>query len=111
MIPDRDFTLINHILDAIAAIELFVAQSTIVDFAENDLIRSAVVKKFEVIGEAANRISQNTKDQFPSIPWRDIVDMRNLLIHDYVGIDYESVWNTIEIDLPVLKKELEMYKY
>jgi uncharacterized protein with HEPN domain len=111
MIADRDRVLVNHILDAADAIDRFVANCSLVDFSENDLIQSAVVKKFEIIGEAANRLSKEFKVAYPASNWKDIIGMRNILIHDYGGIDYESVWNTIELHLPQLKAELEQFRF
>lgn len=106
MINERDRVLINYILDAAHSIKRFVDGMKLEDFADNDLVLSAVVKKFEVIGEAANRLSQETQRALPNIPWRDIIGMRNILIHDYTGIDAESVWNTITIHLPELIDKL-----
>ncbi len=106
MTIDRDRILANHIYDAVDAIEMFVAGLSIVQFAENDLIKSAVVKKFEIIGEAAKQLSDDFRAKHSKIPWKDIVGMRNVLIHDYMGIDYESVWNTIEQYIPELKRTL-----
>jgi uncharacterized protein with HEPN domain len=60
----------------------------------------AVVRCFEVIGEAAAMVSEETKLTNPSIEWREIKDFRNKLIHDYFGIDYETVWQIIQSDLP-----------
>ncbi|MDA1080025.1 MAG: DUF86 domain-containing protein [bacterium] len=111
MILDRDRVLANHILDAADAIQLFISGLSITAFAENDLVKSAVVKKFEIIGEAANKISVPFKEQHAQIPWRDIIGMRNFLIHDYTGIDYEGVWNTIEIHLPALKDALQELRF
>ena len=111
MTLDRDRTLANHILDAADAIELFVSELSIVEFAENDLVKSAVVKKFEIIGEAANKLSNSFKEAHAQIPWKDFIGMRNFLIHDYTSIDYEGVWNTIEIHLPRLKSDLQALRY
>lgn len=111
MINDRDRVLINHILEASEAILVFVKDISIVDFVESDLHISAVVKKFEVIGEAANRISTEAKTLLSDIPWKDVIGMRHVLIHDYMSIDAESVWNTIEVYLPQLMSQLEQYRF
>jgi uncharacterized protein with HEPN domain len=111
MTIERDIVLVNHILDAIEAINKFIGQTNIVDFSQNDLLQSAVVKKFEIIGEASNKLSEQFKLKHSKVPWISIVGMRNVLIHDYTGVDYEGVWNTIDIYLPDLKQELDIYRF
>jgi uncharacterized protein with HEPN domain len=70
------------------------------------LIFDAVIRNFEVIGEAAKSISEKIKEDYPDIPWGDMVGMRNILIHSYFGIDYSIVWNTIKM-LPNYLKEVK----
>jgi uncharacterized protein with HEPN domain len=111
MINERDLVLINHILDAANAIEAFTSGMSLVDFVEDDLTGSAVVKKLEIIGEAATKLSETSRNELSIIPWKDIVGMRNILIHDYIGIDYEIVWNTIDSYLPKLKTVLSKYAF
>ena len=111
MINERDQVLINHILDAATSISAFIVELSLEDFIESDLVLSAVVKKFEIIGEAANKLSQEAQQLHPGIPWSDIIGMRNILIHDYTGIDAESVWNTIQVYLPQLVDTLLPYKF
>jgi len=78
------------------------------DEFDKDLMRQrAVMRCLEVIGEAANRISQDFRQQHPEIAWRDIIGMRNRLIHDYVRIDLEKVWDTVQRDIPVLIEQIE----
>ena|SRR5579859_7327098 len=107
MTIDKDKVLVQHILDAISAINGFVQDVSLLDFLENDLISSAVMKKFEIIGEASNKLSPVFRETHPNIPWSKIIGMRNILIHDYIGADLEGVWNTIAENLPELKTELE----
>jgi uncharacterized protein with HEPN domain len=61
----------------------------------------------EIIGEAASRISKELRDQYASIPWADIISMRNLLVHQYFGIDLDQVWDTVLLDLPMLHKDIQ----
>jgi uncharacterized protein with HEPN domain len=107
MTIDKDLVLVQHIRDAILAIETFTKGVDIIEFIENDLITSAVMKKFEVIGEASNKLSSEFKASHQNIPWSQIIGMRNILIHDYIGADLEGVWNTIHQDLPKLKIEID----
>ena len=64
----------------------------------------AVVKELEIIGEAANNLSPEFQQAHPEIPFRDIIDMRNFLIHEYFGINTKTVWDTCKNDLPPLKE-------
>jgi uncharacterized protein with HEPN domain len=67
----------------------------------------AVVRNFEIIGEAANKISQEIKEKYPSVEWRKISDFRNILAHEYFGIDYEIMWDIIKNKLPRLQKNIQ----
>lgn len=99
----NDKVLAGHILDAISHIEEYSKNMTREEFLSNFLVQDAVVRNIEIIGEASKNISQPTKDTLPDVPWRDIIAMRNMLIHEYFRTDGETVWNVIEIDLPNLK--------
>lgn len=103
----KDAVLVQHILDAITAINAFVEDISLSEFTENDLINSAVIKKLEIIGEASNKLSIDYRKEHDKIPWSDIIGMRNVLIHDYVGTDLEGVWFTVKEDLPRLESELK----
>lgn len=107
MTIDRDRILVQHILDAINSIYAFIGGVSEDDFIKDDLVSSAVIKKFEIIGEASNRLSQEFKNQHPLILWSQMIGMRNILIHDYIGTDLQGVWNTIHQDLLILQAELE----
>ncbi len=67
----------------------------------------AVVYQFAIIGEAASNLSQEFRDAHPEIPWRDMTDMRNVLIHEYFGVNPETVWSTVNDDLPKLEAMLD----
>ncbi len=99
-------TLANHILDAVVKIEGYTQDMTKDHFLKNFLVQDAVIRNLEVIGEAARTISPEIKDKFPLVPWRKINAMRNKLIHEYSGVDIETVWNVVEFDLPELKRHV-----
>jgi uncharacterized protein with HEPN domain len=61
-----------------------------------------VIREFEIIGEAVSKLTPALKDDYPDIPWQDIKDFRNLMAHEYFGVDLEIVWNTVINDLPIL---------
>lgn len=71
-------------------------------FLASELIRSAVLQKLSVIGEAANRVSAELRAAHPEVPWRAIVGMRNLAVHAYFTLDWEIVWKTATRDVPIL---------
>jgi uncharacterized protein with HEPN domain len=70
------------------------------------MVQDAVMHQIQIIGEAANRLSSSFKERSSPIPWRDIIGMRNKLVHDYMGVDLEAVWETARKDIPVLKNAL-----
>ncbi len=95
------------IKDSIDAIFEFVKDLDFNDFMNDRKTRSAVIREFEVIGEAVKNLPDDIKNEYNEIQWRDIVDFRNLLTHQYFGIDFEIVWNTIKNDLPLLNKTVK----
>ena len=101
----------SHILylkDIVESIEKILEYSEDIDYEEfitSSMIFDAVVRNFEIIGEATKNISDEIKSEFPDIPWSDMIGMRNILIHSYFGVDYLIVWNTIEL-LPNLLREI-----
>jgi uncharacterized protein with HEPN domain len=96
-----------HILEAVNAIENFVAGKGLEDFESDDLLQSAVIRKFEIIGEATKRIPENIKSMKPSIPWRSLAGMRDVMIHDYFFLETNEIWNTVHKDLPILKAQIK----
>ncbi len=81
---------------------------TVDEFSSNRLVYSATIREFEVIGEATIHLSNETLLKYDKISWRDLKDFRNLLIHEYFGIDSQIVYNTIKNDLPLLKEVVEV---
>ncbi len=80
------------------------------DFICDRKTYSAVIREFEIIGEAVKHLPIKIKQKYDEVGWRDIVDFRNLLIHEYFGVDFEIVWNTIKYDLPILYKIIKDIK-
>jgi uncharacterized protein with HEPN domain len=100
---ERDFRLYcADRLDSGAAILEFVNGLTLVEFRDDRKTHSAVIREFEIIGEAVGKLPENLKLKRPDFEWQDIKDFRNLLTHEYFGVDLEIVWRIIEDDLPVL---------
>ena len=104
----RDIKLyVRDILEAIKAIEKFVEGMDFENFKEDDKTSSAVIRKFEIIGEATKNIPQSIKEKYPHIPWKEMAGFRDKLIHFYFGIKYDIVWDTIKLRLPELRNNIE----
>jgi len=99
-----DLPYLGHIADSIAAIENYVAGGRDAFMAQR-LIQDAVIRNFEIIGEAASRLSIETREGSRN-GWRKVIAFRNRLIHGYWGIDLLLVWDVIQNDLPDLKREV-----
>ena len=104
---DSDELYCGHIKDAIAKIESYVQGMTFEIFEKNILVQDGTIREFEVIGEAAKHLSDAFKERYSKIPWREVVDMRNKLVHEYFDIDTELVWTTIHSDLAALKRAVD----
>ena len=103
----RDHTIyLRHILDAIRDIESFTKGVSEEKFGCTKLLQDAVIRNLEIIGEASKRVPKKIKDKHKDIEWKKIAGMRDVLIHDYLGVDVEIVWAVIENRLPELKKKI-----
>ena len=98
-----DRTYLRHILEAIEKIEKYVESVEFDKFFQNDMMIDAVVREFEIIGEAARNLSDKFQDEHFEIPWYKIKAMRNILIHEYFGVNLKVVWDTCKSDMPTLK--------
>jgi uncharacterized protein with HEPN domain len=76
------------------------------EFLGSRLIRDAVIRNLEVVGEAAKQLDSPFREKYPDVPWRRITGMRDVLIHNYFGVDVEMVWNVVEAEVPRLLAEL-----
>lgn len=106
--PKRDdILLLNDIIENVENIFEFTNDKTYEEFIKDKMRVFAVIRCFEVIGEAANFFSIDTKEKFPHVEWRMMADFRNILIHNYFGIDYEVLWQAISESLPYNYKLLK----
>ncbi len=98
---------LRHMLDATREALAFTSDKTRSDLDSNRMLSLALIHLLEIIGEAANGVSNNFRESLPEIPWNFIIKMRNRLIHGYFDVDLDIVWQTISTDLPALLKQLE----
>lgn len=98
---------LRDILEAIERIESYVKGRSFEQFAKNSLVIDAVVRNFEIIGEAAKRIPLEIKQETPLIKWKEMAGMRDKLAHEYFGVDIEILWKTSINRLPALKPRIE----
>jgi uncharacterized protein with HEPN domain len=98
----RDDAYLLDILIAARKARSFLEGMTWEQFVESELHQMAVIRPLEIIGEAARRISPETQEAYPEIPWAKMIGMRNRLIHEYFRVDLMTVWETVQDDLPPL---------
>ena len=98
---------VQDMLACIERIECYCADVTAKGFATNQLLQDAVVRRLEIMGEAAKHVPQAVRAQYSDIPWRRIAGLRDVLIHDYSGVNVRRVWQVIVDELPPVKSRLE----
>ena len=98
---------LKHILECINLIEEYSKNLSQEDFKRNTELQDAVIRRLEIIGEAARNLPDGFKGNYLDVQWRQIIAARNILAHFYFGIDLNTVWNIVKNDLPQLKKQME----
>jgi len=106
---ENDKIYIEHILEAIQTIEDYKRDLNFESFLENKMAADAIIRELEIIGEASNNVSEEFQKENPDIPWRKVTGIRNTLIHEYFGVNKKIVWDTVENDLPELKKIIKTH--
>ena len=101
----RDDTYLVDILESAKIAMDYILGKSWDDFYDDIQCQDAVVRRIEIIGKAARRVSQETRDKHPQIPWREMTSMRNLVIHEYDVVDINQVWDTAQNKIPPLIEE------
>ncbi len=105
--PKSVLPYVKDILDSIEKIENFTAAMTYDQFLEDAKTQDAVIRNLEVIGEAVKNVPEGIKDKYNDIPWKLIAGMRDKLIHEYWGVSFTIVWETIGSDFPLFKEKIK----
>jgi len=103
---NHDLTHLLYILECITKIEKAIAKKTKKTFKNSGIIKDGVLYNLQTMSESTQKVSKNLKLMESTIPWSDIANFRNKLVHNYLGIDIEIVWNVIKKELPKLKKRV-----
>ncbi len=104
----RNYLLyIEDIVTSICKILQYTGNASYEDFFKDEMRVDAIVRNFEIIGEASGNIPKEIKDKYPLVEWRKISDFRNVLIHEYFGVNYKIMWDIIKNKLPNLQKEIQ----
>jgi uncharacterized protein with HEPN domain len=101
----RDY--LRDILTAVDQVETFIGIMSFEEFVKDAKTVNAVVRSIEVIGEASKHIPVSLRERYAELPWKEIVGMRDKLIHGYFGIDYETIWKASKEDIPSLRKVVQ----
>ena len=94
-----------HIMECIQQIESYTVGGREA-FVRSRMIQDAVLRNFEVMGEPTKRVSLSLRNSYPDVRWKDVAGLRDVLIHDYEGVDLDEVWNIVQIEMPTLKRQV-----
>ena len=104
---EKDLARLQHMFDSTKAILSFIEGKQRENLDTDRLLLSGILREMEILGEAAGKVTERTKDRFPDLPWKQMVGMRNRLIHAYFDVDHDVIWKTIKDSLPSLANKLE----
>jgi len=97
---------LGHIIECIEEIEKNICEMSEVEFSESTMVQDAIVRRLEIVGEAVRNIPDSFRKKYPAIPWKKIAGLRDILIHEYFGVDMSLVWKIINKDIPKLKIQI-----
>ncbi len=106
----QPLVFVTHMIESIEIIESYVENKSKDDFLDSSYMQDAVLRRLEIIGEAAKNLFIEVVKNYPEVPWPEIIRMRDRLAHHYFGVNLELVWEMVHNDLPPLKKQLIQIK-
>ena len=101
---------LEHILESISLISDYLKGVSEKEFWSNKQLQDSVLRRIEIVGEASKNLPSDIKDLFPEVPWKRISGLRDVIVHHYWGIDLRMTWNIINVELPLLKEQLQDFK-
>lgn len=105
---EKDYkAYLNHILDSIILIEKYTEDISFKEFEKDRKTIDAVIRNFEIIGEASSKLPEKFREKYPQVTWKRIIGLRNVLIHEYFGVDIAAVWENIRQKLPELREQIK----
>jgi uncharacterized protein with HEPN domain len=108
--PESDRLYIDHMLESIGRVHGYVSDGEAA-FKSSNLLQDAVVRNLQVMAESSQRLSEECRSRLLTVPWRAISGFRNILVHDYLGLDVDVIWKVIQEDLPPLEKALRSFQH
>ncbi|NOY16941.1 MAG: DUF86 domain-containing protein [Gammaproteobacteria bacterium] len=99
-----DSVYIDHMLNSILRINEYIESKE--QFYASRLVQDAVIRNLQIMAESSQRIADDMKKAYPDIPWKQISGFRNILVHDYLGVDLDMIWSVVEQELPMLERAL-----
>ena len=102
-----DMVYIRHVSDALGKIIDYTGGMNKKEFISSSKTQDAVIRQFEIVGEATKQLSKTFRDQNPEVPWKKLAGLRDKLIHDYMGVDILAIWKSKDSDLPGLQKQIK----
>lgn len=98
---------LEHIIESINLIEIYIENQTFASFKNSVQLQDSLIRRLEVMGEAIKNLPNELKNQYPEVAWKSIAGMRDILIHEYFGVDLELTWRVLIIEIPKLKKQTQ----